>query len=1217
MGNRTGGGGVLACVKGRSTATKGGGISWKCSLQKSLPTVAVLSDLLRASTGEAGPRLAVALGQLATLVRAGEVVVYLPIASGSYESAHRAVSDDQGCAGILPQSLTAAQVASCQEDVAETAGMILVPMRGAGQVTGILGCGAAPAGQPFGVEQIAILRLAADLLGMGLAPKVTDSPSAAALAALQDQMFEVDAEGRLTGLLAGPPHLVAEASPGMDLAAAVPGEAAAIVAQAFRQVMETGAVTDLRFRHERVGEIRHFELSGNLRPAKQPEGRPAALFLVRDVTRDAKMRDDLQRLGKIVESMDNLVAILDAQMCVVWVNAAFENHTGWPLDEVRGKRLGAVVRSPESDPGTVAKVNAAIDGKAAFKGQVLNQDRHGNRYWVDFNIVPLLDAEGGLQGYVSIETVVTKLKEQEIAMARLAEAAEAARIRLENAIHALPDGVVIFDAEDRLVAVNSAYHRTFPELAHLAVPGVTLETLLRAGLDHGAFLATASVEKKEAWLQSRLADYQQPYMVDEVQLPDGRWMRRINTRTMDGGLVALGIDVTHRHNQIAALDAANRDLMLVLADRDRAERRLTGIIDGAEVGTWELDVDNDRLHIGGHWGEILGLETRSLTGLTVPDFLELVHPDDQARLHRPRDFGPGPDTEIVNTEFRMRHRDGHWVWILSRSRVARRGVDGTPQLISGVHLDISERKLLEQEIATSRAFLQQVMDTSIAAIVVLDASGTVSYANREASHVLWLQDTDPGLAPAKLVLERVEGGPLADADLPFQRVQKSHAPVRDIQCALLRPDGARRILSCNAAPLATDQDGGLSLVVMSFSDITDDLAAKSRLEEALNRAEEMSQAKSTFLANMSHEIRTPLNGVLGMAEVLADSVTEPVQRRMIDTIRKSGETLLTVLNGILDMSKIEAGKMELEQVPFIPADLIRQVEAIYAVAAEEKGISFEVFGSAGCDRPRLGDPHRIMQILNNLLNNAVKFTEKGSVTLKLSCRTGKPMVIEVSDTGTGIDPSQVARVFESFEQADGSMTRRFGGTGLGLAIVRQLVTLMGGEISADSAPGRGTKFKVVLPLAETEMQQSARASVEDAVPPETALTGVRILGADDNATNRLVLAEMLAKSGAALVQVENGQEAIDAWLAAHNAGKPYALILMDITMPVLDGMSALAKIRYIERARGFATTPAIAITAHAMPHQVSDYIIGGFDTHLAKPFRQRDLLHAVHSLLQP
>ncbi|MEO5621078.1 MAG: ATP-binding protein [Cypionkella sp.] len=286
------------------------------------------------------------------------------------------------------------------------------------------------------------------------------------------------------------------------------------------------------------------------------------------------------------------------------------------------------------------------------------------------------------------------------------------------------------------------------------------------------------------------------------------------------------------------------------------------------------------------------------------------------------------------------------------------------------------------------------------------------------------------------------------------------------------------------------------------------------------------------------------------------------------------------------------------------------------MVAEEKGIEFEVFSSAGAEKPRLGDPHRLMQILNNLLNNAMKFTEKGRVSLKISCRSGKPFAIEVSDSGVGMKPEQLSRVFESFEQADGSMTRRFGGTGLGLSIVRQLVTLMGGEITVESELGQGTTFRVSLPLPESEVQISSAGAKEIDFSEAEDLQGVRVLSADDNLTNRIVLGEMLARFGVELLQVENGKDAVTAWEVAQAQGAPYDLLCLDITMPVMDGMTALGQIRSAEISKNLPSVPAIAITANAMPHQVADYIVGGFDTHLSKPFKQRDLLHALRSILQ-
>jgi CheY-like chemotaxis protein len=234
--------------------------------------------------------------------------------------------------------------------------------------------------------------------------------------------------------------------------------------------------------------------------------------------------------------------------------------------------------------------------------------------------------------------------------------------------------------------------------------------------------------------------------------------------------------------------------------------------------------------------------------------------------------------------------------------------------------------------------------------------------------------------------------------------------------------------------------------------------------------------------------------------------------------------------------------------------------------------------------------------------------------VKLSCRPGKPVIIDISDTGVGMTEAQLSRVFESFEQADGSMARRFGGTGLGLSIVRQLVVLMGGMITIKSRPGEGTEVRVVIPLPEAP-DGCMLVAKSEAVLDAAILIGKRLLVADDNQTNRLVVSEMLAQTGVKLTMVENGQDAVSTWVKAIQDEQPFDLLLLDITMPVLDGLGALAMIRGKEAEKHRRPVPAIAVTANAMPNQVADYIMGGFDTHLAKPFKQRDLLHALTSLL--
>ncbi len=1043
----------------------------------------------------------------------------------------------------------------------------------------------------------------------------------ATLAALPDLLFEVEATGHFAGFTAGPPELMAappDALKGMHMAEVLTPEAYAVAQRGLELALRDGRVTGLRYPLPVNGKDYWFELAGARKPAAVAGHEPSVIFLVRDVTADMQMRDQVSRLGKIVETMSNLVAILDLDERVVWVNEAFERHTGWTLAEIRGQQLTGFVRCEEDVAGNAEAVAEALEKRRVHAGQTINKDRWGNRYWIDFHVVPLHDAAGEVNGFVTIETVVTKSKEQEAAMAALARSATLAHEQMVNAVHALPDAVALLDADDRLVVANAAYFTMFPALVGVAVPGAKLADILRVGVETGSFGPglDADAETRAVWMAERMATFGHGEARHEVKLPDGRWMRRTHMRTADGGCIMSFADITARQNQIAALDAANRDLSAALEERDRAERNVLRIIDGAEVGTFELDLLTHELRVGGHWAEMLGRDPASSNIFEFVDFRDLVHPDDQPRIPLPAMDLPDPGEGFMEIEFRMRHDDGHWVWMLSRSRVTARDAEGRPRAVAGVHLDISERKRLEQEIRASRAYLTEVMDTSIAALAVLDEAGRITYANLEAERILGLGRSEMrGLRYNDPLwrLERVEGGPLPDADLPFRRALAERGTVRDLRFALHWPDGTRRVLSSNAVPLA--HEGGQKQVVVSFSDITDALAATARLEEARVRAEEMSRAKSVFLANMSHEIRTPLNGVLGMAEVLDSLVTAPEQKQMIATIRRSGETLLTVLNSILDMSKIEAGKMELESVPLRVSEIVAQAEAVFSVQAEEKGLEFEVLAHAGAERARLGDPHRIAQVLNNLLSNAIKFTESGGVELKVSSKPGKPVTFEVSDSGVGMTAAQVARVFESFEQADGSTTRRFGGTGLGLSIVRELVELMGGTVELRSAEGEGTRVKVVLPLEEAAEGPEMTAETE-AAPDLSALVGRSLLVADDNLTNRMVLHEMLAQTGVRVTLVENGQDAVAAWRRAEGAGKAFDLLLLDITMPVLDGMSALSQIRQSEVANGAEPVPAIAVTANAMPNQVADYIMGGFDTHLAKPFKRKDLLHAIRSLLR-
>jgi PAS domain S-box-containing protein len=643
-----------------------------------------------------------------------------------------------------------------------------------------------------------------------------------------------------------------------------------------------------------------------------------------------------------------------------------------------------------------------------------------------------------------------------------------------------------------------------------------------------------------------------------------------------------------------------------------AEERLEQIIDAAAAGTWERDLTTGAAQINDRWAAMLGYDRAELEGLTGCGFDMLTHPEDLCALRRQNDSTLAAGQESFGNEIRMRHKAGHWVWVLSRGRVIARDAEGRPARVAGIHLDISERKRLEEELTAERDYLARLMETSESCITALDADGRLIFANRAAETVL-------GLASSELAgrcyddpawrITALDGGEFPHSALPFVRVMATGQPVRDVRHAIEWPDGRRCILSVNAAPLRAR---GLSArVVCAITDITEQVAAEAELRDAALRAEAANRAKSRFLANMSHEIRTPLNGVLGMAQLLEDEIADPRQRGLLATIRDSGEMLLAVLNDILDVSKIEAGKLELETVPFLPVDLLRRIEAMHAPQAAARGLALTVRAGRGSERVRLGDPNRLAQVLHNLVGNAVKFTETGGVAVLVSAPGDGALHITVRDSGIGMSPSQLARIFEDFEQADGSVTRRFGGTGLGMSIVRRLVGLMGGRIALHSRPGQGTAVRIRLPLprAPEGLMPVAAGGATGAVVPAGGIAGLRALAADDNATNRIILQAMLTRLGIAVTMAVDGQDAVAAWAP----GKA-DLLLLDISMPGMDGVETLAAIRAREAAAGVAPAPAIAITANAMSHQVAEYLGAGFAAHVGKPFRREDLAAAIAAL---
>ena len=422
--------------------------------------------------------------------------------------------------------------------------------------------------------------------------------------------------------------------------------------------------------------------------------------------------------------------------------------------------------------------------------------------------------------------------------------------------------------------------------------------------------------------------------------------------------------------------------------------------------------------------------------------------------------------------------------------------------------------------------------------------------------------------------------------------------------------------------------GGPSHDDISFMEAAAELAsiaigrvqAEAELEAARAAAEAANRAKSDFLANMSHEIRTPLNGVIGVVAALSQTELTPAQREMVSLIESSGVTLERIVSDVLDVSRIEAGRLELETREFDLHDELDAVIDVFRIKADEKGLAFPATYGPAARGVFLGDGVRIRQVLSNLISNAVKFTSAGEVRVAMEIVdpsvAGQPssLVLDVRDTGVGFDKAVAEQLFQRFSQADATITRRFGGSGLGLNITQALVQLMGGEITAESEPGRGSAFRVVLPLVRgrsLEAYDAGRKAESGAVVGREAMradiAGLRVLLADDHPTNQRVVQLILGPFGVDLTTVENGAEAVEAFAAG-----AFDLVLMDMQMPVMDGLAATRALRQFEARHPDRPRAAIVmLSANAMRQHRLESEAAGADLHLPKPVTARRLIEGV------
>jgi PAS domain S-box-containing protein len=701
---------------------------------------------------------------------------------------------------------------------------------------------------------------------------------------------------------------------------------------------------------------------------------------------------------------------------------------------------------------------------------------------------------------------------------------------------------------------------------------------------------------------------------------------------------------------IDAVAATQADLESTLAEARHEQRdaeRLRLAMDSVHDAFWDWNVSTGEAYFSPRLLEILGYADGDID-MTLERWREHMHPEDRAETRLQLHAHLQGETTRYQGEFRVRARDGQWRWIRSRGKVIERDAQGQALRMVGTHTDVTQQRQAEEEVLHQLRFIEELVEIIPNPIYFKDALGRYIGCNRACENLFGLRREDFLGRMAREVLG-TEG---AEEETQDQRLFATGG-VQTFETRLKVSSGETREL-IHSRTLFTGAQGHVGGILGVVTDITQHKQVEIALREAKAAAEAASRAKSEFLANMSHEIRTPMNGIMGLVDLTLDTTLDDTQRRYLTLVKSSSTSLLNILNDILDLSRIEAGRLSVEQLGFDLRALLHEALAPLEPRAREKGLALQCTVAPDVPAQLVSDPLRLRQILVNLVGNAIKFTRQGRVDLTAwpEGRGGAAVLhLCVADTGVGIAPDKLDRIFESFTQADNSTTREYGGTGLGLTISRRLAQALGGQLWAESEVGVGSRFHLTLPLlplgglSEPESglpsfteaaagttnvsRDKARSRFESTAylglagleaEPDEALVddegqGLHVLLVDDHAVNRFIAGRMIRRAGHRVSGAVTAEEAL-----SRCESEEFDLIFLDLQIPGMSGIELTHRIRALQAQYGWRC-PIVALTAHAMPMDRARCMDAGMDDYLTKPVDQerlQSLLRLVSSArLQP
>ena len=905
----------------------------------------------------------------------------------------------------------------------------------------------------------------------------------------------------------------------------------------------------------------------------------------------------------LVENLPALIAHKDTEGKFVGCNRAYAEAFGLRREDVIGK----TVIDFDGFPAEQRRRGYEQDMAVLRTGEMLHVEEQiefidGKMHDVLLWRIPFAQADGKPGGLISITVDVSKQK--------AAERAVADQLAYQHALlDTVPNPIFMRDKDARFIGCNRAYEEAF-HANREALIGKTVRELPHIPPE----MRDAVYERDQEILRTG----RPAFSAERLPFWDGphdvlSWINRFNFADGSvGGIVGAIVDVSEQKALERQAQEAERKLREVTDNIPGAVYQISAGLDGSLDYTFV----SEGIHVlrGVSREQVLADFDACMSQVLVED-----RPGLEATIGKALS-----ELVAVAYEYRVRLPDESVKWLRSEA-VPNRQADGSI-VLNGFSVDITAQKMAARALAEAERLLREIAD-SVPGVVYqlrIGADGSRGYTfMSDAVKSLRGYSCEEAIADYRLLFRQVVKQDKATIDRAIRRAIKTLAPMQE-EFRIRMPDGTIKWLQSGAVPNRTD-DGAVTLNGY-WIDVTQHRDMEIELAAAKAVADSANHAKSSFLAAMSHEIRTPMNGVLGMLELLALTRLDAEQRANVEVVRESGRSLLRIVDDILDFSKIEAGMLDLRPEPASLAGIVHGVRDVYSGAASAKRLILGVRLDPNLSPAVMVDPLRLRQILNNFVSNALKFTLQGSITIAAQLvgreRGVDTVRFSITDTGIGISEENQKKLFQPFAQAEGDTTRRFGGTGLGLVICRRLADLMGGTIEMDSAPGRGTTMRLVVPLPHTDpaaIEQERNAATltvgtltsrRPAPSVDAAVAeGTLVLVADDHPTNRMMLLRQLSLLGYAAQAVEDGRQALEAWRSGR-----FALVLTDCHMPEMDGYELARSIRVAEPGNG-RRIPIIACTANVLEGEAEACLAAGMDSYLAKPVELAFLLRMLDAWL--